>query len=116
MAWRLVCEYVKMPIHGSSLYMLSATWMATSSALMIVWVSSWPDVSMYVVVLWVSVLQLLLFGVALFLGNRLYKSSRWVCVGVAMVWVVGEMGLLGVLWGFWLVGVCDVYPCLSLCS
>ncbi len=63
-----------------------------------------------------SVLQLLLFGVALFLGNRLYKSSRWVCVGVAMVWVVGEVGLFGVLWGCWLVGVCDVYPCLSLYS
>ena len=54
--------------------------------------------------------------VVLFLGNRLYKSSRWVCVGVAMVWVVGEVGLFGVLWGCWLVGVCDVYPCLSLCS
>ncbi len=51
MAWRLVCESVKMPIHGSFLYMLSATWMATSSALVIVWVSSWPDASMYVVVL-----------------------------------------------------------------
>ncbi len=40
-----------------------------------------------------SVLLRLLFGVALFLGIRLYKSSRWVCVGVAMVWVVGEVGL-----------------------
>ncbi len=43
MAWRLVCESVKMPIHGHSLYVFSAAWMAASSALLI---SSWPDASM----------------------------------------------------------------------
>jgi len=37
-----------MPIHGSCLYVFSATWMAASFALMIVWVSSWPDASIYV--------------------------------------------------------------------
>jgi hypothetical protein len=42
---------VKMPTHGSSLYVFSATCMATSSALIIVWVLSWPDASMLVVVL-----------------------------------------------------------------
>ncbi len=46
MAWRLVCESMKSPAHGSSLYVLSSTLMAASSALMIVWASSWPDASM----------------------------------------------------------------------
>ncbi len=36
MAGRLVCESVKIPIHGYSLYVFSATWMAASFALMIV--------------------------------------------------------------------------------
>jgi hypothetical protein len=33
---RLVCESVKIQIHGSSLYVFGATWMTASSALMIV--------------------------------------------------------------------------------
>ena len=45
MAWRLVCESEKMPTHGSSFYVFNATWRAASSALVIVWVSSWPDAS-----------------------------------------------------------------------
>ena len=52
MAWRPICESVKMPTYGSSLFVLSATWtMAASFALMIVGVSSRPDASMHVVIL-----------------------------------------------------------------
>jgi len=38
-----------MPIQLSFLFLSSATWMATSSALMMVCISSWPEASMYVV-------------------------------------------------------------------
>ncbi len=40
MACILVLESVKMPSHGSCLYISRATWMAASSALVIVCVSS----------------------------------------------------------------------------
>jgi len=45
MAWRLVWESVKMPIHLSFLYLSSAIWMATNSAIMNVCVSYWPEAS-----------------------------------------------------------------------
>ena len=50
MAWRLVCESVKIPIHGSCLYVFSATWMAASSALLIVCLSGCDFTSICVVV------------------------------------------------------------------
>ena len=50
MAWRLVCESVNIPSHGSCLYLSRATYMAPSSALIMVCVSSSPDASMCVVV------------------------------------------------------------------
>ena len=49
-ACRLVWESVNIPSHGSCLYLSRATWMAPSSALIIVCVSSSPDASMCVVV------------------------------------------------------------------
>ena len=46
MTCRLVLESVNMPNHGSCLCISEATWLATSSALVLVCVSSRPDASM----------------------------------------------------------------------
>ena len=50
-AWRQICEFVKMPTHGASLYVFIATWMAASYVLMIVLVSSRLDASVQMEVL-----------------------------------------------------------------
>ena len=43
--------------------------------------------------------MLLLFGIGLCLGSRLYRSTRWGCVGAAMVCVAGGEGIVCVMMG-----------------
>ncbi len=77
--------------------------MAASSALVIVCVSFCPEASMYMVVLVGGCITVAPSRGRPFCQTHPCKSTRWVCVGVAMEWVVG------VQWLFVFECICLIY-------
>jgi hypothetical protein len=75
-AWRLVCEPVKMPMHLTLFYLSKAIKMGANSALVMLRVSSWPEASIHVVV---DVGEWIIEAPSRdlhFLGNRPYMYIR----------------------------------------